>query len=286
MEVQKTVTLNNGVEMPVIGFGTFQIQDPELCERCVIDAVEIGYRAIDTAAHYFNEEAVGNAIRHCGIPREDLFITSKLMVCDAGYEKTKKAFEASLRRLQLDYLDLYLIHHPYGDVFGSWRAMEELYREGKIRAIGVSNFEPFRFVDIAINNEIVPCMDQTETHPYCQSVKLKKTLQEFGACLTAAEGLAQGRNGLFTDPIFTEIGKRYGKTAAQVVNRWHLQRGDLIIPKSVHKERIAENFDIFDFSLTDEEMAAFSPMDTGNGIFCDRQDPERVKLFCTMKHQD
>lgn len=279
---KKTVKLNNGVEMPVIGFGVFQITDLEECERCVCDAIEVGYRAIDTASHYHNEEAVGKAIRHCGVPREELFITTKFMCGDAGYDRTMRAFELSMKKLGLDYLDLYLIHHPYGDIYGSWRAMEKLYQEGRIRAIGICNVEPFRYVDMAINNEIKPAIVQTETHPYCQQKKLKECLKEFDTKLTAAEGMAQGRNGLFTDPVLTAIGAKYGKTAAQVVNRWHLQREDIIIPKSTHRERMEENFDIFDFQLSQEDMAAFDPMDTGAGIFCDRQDPERVKAFCAM----
>ncbi len=276
----ENVKLNNGVEMPPIGFGVFQITDLKECERCVRDAIEVGYRAVDTAAHYHNEEAVGEAVRNCGIPRDQIFITSKLMVKDAGYENTLKAFDTTLKKMKLDYLDLYLIHHAYGDCYGSWRAMEKLYKEGYIRAIGVSNFEPYRLVDLLLNNEVIPAIDQTETHPYCQQVKLKETMKEWDIKLTASEGLAQGQRGLFTDPTFTKIGEKYGKTAAQVVLRWHVQRGDIIIPKSTHKERMAQNFDIFDFELTPEEMAAFDPYDTGAGIFGDRRDPERVKKFC------
>ena len=280
----ENIVLNNGVEMPPVGFGVFQITDGKECERCVCDAVEIGYRAIDTAAHYHNEEAVGEGVRRCGIPRDQLFITSKLMVKDAGYEKTLKAFDESLKRLRLDYLDMYLIHHPYGDCYGSWRAMEKLYQEGYIRAIGVSNFEPYRLVDLVINNEIVPAVDQTETHPYCQQVRLKETMKEWDIKLVASEGLAQGRNGLFTDPVFTKIGEKYGKTAAQVVLRWHIQREDIVIPKSTHKERMAQNFDVFDFELTQAEMGTFDAYDTGESIFCDRRDPERVKKFCMQIH--
>lgn len=274
------VVLNNGVEMPIIGFGVFQITDLKECERCVCDAVEIGYRAIDTASHYHNEEAVGEGVRHCGIPREELFITSKLMVRDAGYEKTLKAFDATLKRLKMDYLDLYLIHHAYGDCYGSWRAMEKLYKEGYIRSIGVSNFEPYRLVDILMNNEIIPAVDQTETHPYCQQVQLKETMKEWNIRLIASEGLAQGARGLFTDPVFTKIGEKYGKSAAQVVLRWHLQRGDIIIPKSTNKSRMQQNFDVFDFELSQEDMQTFDSYDTGNSIFCDRRDPQRVKQFC------
>lgn len=280
-----TVTLNNGVKMPRIGFGTFQITDLDLCERCVLDAIDVGYRYIDTASHYYNEEAVGRAVKNCGVPREDLFILSKVMVCDAGYDRTMRSFERTLKKLQLDYLDLYLIHHPYGDVFGSWRAMEELYRQGVIRAIGLSNFEAFRVVDMILGNEIAPMVMQTETHPFFHQKALKKTLAEYNIPLIAAEGLAQGRNGLFTNPELKAIGDKYGKTPAQVVLRWHYQNGVTVIPKSTHKERMAENFNIFDFSLTDEEMAVFDKMDTNTGLFGNRQDPERVKIFYAMKSE-
>ena len=279
----KTVTLNNGVQMPMIGFGTFQITDLDLCEQCVCDAVDVGYRMIDTASHYYNEEAVGKGIKCCGVPREELFVASKVMVCDAGYEKTMAAFERTMEKLQLDYLDLYYIHHPYGDVFGSWRAMEELYKKGRIRALGLSNFEAFRFVDMTLGNEIAPMVLQTETHPFFHQKALRKVLGEYHVPLVAAETMAQGRNGLFTNPELKAIGDKYGKTVAQVVLRWHHQNGTIVIPKSTHKARMAENFDIFDFSLTDEEMAVFDKMDTGAGIFCDRQDPERVKAFYNLK---
>lgn len=276
----KTVTLNNGVEMPVIGFGTFQITDYDECKRCVCDAVDVGYRLIDTAAYYGNEKAVGDAIKVCGVPREALFVSSKLMVMDAGYEKTKAAFYRSLEKLQLDYLDMYLIHHPYGDCFGAWRAMEELYKEGKIRAIGLSNFEPYRFVDITLGNEIVPAVNQTETHPYFHQKLLRKTMAPFGTKLIASLPLAEGKNGIFTNPELQKIGDKYGKTPAQVVLRWHLQNGTIIIPKSVHKERMIQNFDVFDFELTDEDMQVFEKMDTNKG-FVERRDPERVKFFYT-----
>lgn len=276
----ETVTLRNGVKMPVIGYGTFQITDAELCERCVLDAIDVGYRSIDTAAHYHNEEFVGNAIKKSSVPREELFITSKLMVKDAGYDRTMKAFEESLKKLQLDYLDLYLIHHPYGDCYGSWRAMTELYHEGRIRAIGVSNFEPYRFVDLAINNEIVPMVDQTETHPFFHQKDLKKVLAEYDVPLIASEPLAQGKFDLFNNPQLKAMGEKYGKSVAQIILRWHYERHDIIIPKSTHKSRMEENFNIFDFSLTDEDKAVFDAMDLNHGIFGDRRDPERVKKFC------
>ncbi len=281
----ETVMLNNGVQMPLIGFGTFQIPDLVQCEQCVLDAVEIGYRSIDTAAHYHNEEAVGRAVKKCGLPREELFITSKLMVCDAGYDRTMKAFARTMKKLGLDYLDLYLIHHAYGDCYGSWRAMEELYRNGDIRAIGVSNFEPYRFVDLALNNDIIPMVDQTETHPFFHQNALKKTLAEYNVPLIASEPMAQGKNGLFTHPELERIGEKYGKSVAQVILRWHYQRGDIIIPKSVHKSRMLENFSIFDFSLDEGDLAVFDRMDQNHGLFGDRRDPERVKLFCSMKSE-
>ncbi len=285
-KIMETVTLHNGVKMPVIGFGTFQITDLEQCEQCVRDAIEIGYRSIDTASHYYNEEAVGKAVKGCGVPREELFITSKVMVCDAGYDKTMKAFARTMKKLQLDYLDLYLIHHPYGDCYGSWRAMEELYKAGKIRAIGVSNFESYRFVDLLMNNEIAPMVNQTETHPFFHQKALKKVLAEYNVPLIASEPLAQGTNDLFKNPELQKIAGRHGKSVVQVILRWHRQCGDIVIPKSTHKERMQQNFEIFDFSLSDEEMAVFDRMDLGHGIFGDRRDPERVKMFCHMKSED
>jgi diketogulonate reductase-like aldo/keto reductase len=275
------VILNNGVKMPVIGFGTYQITDPGLCERCICDAVNIGYRSIDTAAHYNNLEAVGIGIKNCGVPRDDLFITSKLLVKDNSYERAKIAIDQQLTALQLDYLDLFLIHHPFGDTYGAWRALDEANRAGKIRVIGVSNFEAYRLMDFVLNNETIPAVNQVETHPYCQQHRVRKVMDEFDIKLVASETLAQGRNNLFNDERFVEIGKRYHKTASQVVLRWHLQRNDIIIPKSTHKNRIAENFDIFNFNLTDKDMSIFDPLDTGESIFVDRRDPERVRHVCT-----
>ena len=273
-----TVTLNNGIDMPLIGFGTYQITDPDLCRYCVIEAVDIGYRMIDTAAYYGNEKAVGAGIRDCGIPREELFVVSKLTVRDAGYEKAKEAFVRTLDKLGTDYLDLYLIHHPYGDCFGSWRAMEELYHEGKVRAIGVSNFEPYRYMDIMLGNEVVPAVNQSETHPFYPQDQLRETMEPYGTRLVASLPLAEGKNGIFTNPVLTGIGQKYGKTPAQVVLRWHLQRGTIIIPKSTHRERMKENFEVFDFELTPEDMELIARMDTGKG-FVDRRDPRRVKAF-------
>ncbi len=271
--------LNNGVKMPIIGYGTFQITDAAECERCVSEAVEIGYRMIDTAAHYGNEEAVGKAINNCGVPREELFINTKLSVRNNSYEKAKEAIDRQLDRLGLEYLDMMLIHHPFGDVYGAWRALSEANKAGKIRAIGVSNFEAYRLMDLVLCNEITPAVNQVETHPYCQQNRVRKVMDEFGIKLVASETLAQGRNNLFHDERFVKIGEKYGKSASQVVLRWHVQRQDIIIPKSTHKERMQENFDIFDFELTDEEMAVFDPLDTGESIFCDRRDPERVRSF-------
>ena len=276
--------LNNGVEMPQIGFGTFQIRDTAECAHCICDAVDIGYRMIDTAKQYCNAEGVARGIKECGVPRDALFVTSKMLVHDNSYEGASKAIDRDLKELGLDYLDMYLIHHAYGDVYGAWRAMEEAYKAGKIRAIGVSNFEAYRLMDFILGNEIVPAVNQVETHPYCQQKRVKKVMKEFGVTLVASETLAQGRNGLFTDPRFMEIGEKYGKTAAQVVLRWHVQQGHIIIPKSVHKERMQQNFDVFDFELTDDEMKVFEPLDTGESIFCDRRDPERVREYMTSRY--
>lgn len=277
------VTLNNGIQMPIIGFGTFKITDPKECVRCVHDAIGIGYRMIDTAAHYHNEAAVGEAINTCGVPREELFLTTKLAVPDNSYEGAKAAIDRQLQLLQQDYVDLLLIHHAYGDTYGAWRAMTEAYKAGKLRSIGVSNFEAYRLMDFALCNEIVPAVDQVETHPYCQQHLARKVMDEFDIKQVASETLAQGKNNLFHDERFTAIGEKYGKSASQVVLRWHIQRGDIIIPKSTHKERMEENYNIFDFELTDEEMAVFDPLDTGDSIFCDRRDPERVRTFLSLR---
>ena len=265
--------------MPVIGFGTFQITDPTECERCVREALEVGYRMVDTAALYQNEAYVGRGIRSSGIAREEIFVVSKLAVVDNGYEAAKKAIDVRLQELGLDYLDMLLIHHPYGDVFGAWRAMEEAYRDGRLRAIGVSNFEAYRLMDFVKSNDVVPAVDQVETHPFCQQKRVKKVMEEFGIRLVASETLAQGQRGIFHDPALMKIAQAHGKSVGQVILRWHLQNGHIVIPKTVHKERMQENLNIFDFELTPEEMAVFEPMDTGDSIFCDRRDPERVKIF-------
>ena len=261
------VTLKNGVKMPILGFGVFQVPDVKECEECVYEALMTGYRLIDTAAAYMNEEAVGRAIKRSGIPREELFITTKLWIQDAGYENAKKAFDTSLDKLQLDYLDLYLIHQPYGDVYGSWRAMEELYKAGKIRAIGVSNFSDVRLADLAEFNEVTPMVNQVEVHPFYQQADSMTFMKENGVQIEAWGPLAEGKNNIFKNETFINIGAKYEKTIAQVILRWHIQRGVVVIPKSIHKERIKENFDICDFSLTDEDMAAIAKMDTGTGLY-------------------
>ncbi|WP_372776403.1 aldo/keto reductase [Mangrovibacterium sp.] len=273
----KTVKLNNGIEMPILGFGVFQIPDQKECENSVLNAIEVGYRSIDTAASYMNEVAVGNAIKASGVAREDLFITTKLWVQDTGYEKTKKSFEKSLKKLQLDYLDLYLIHQPYGDVHGSWRAMEELYKEGKIRAIGLSNFQPDRLMDIIMFNEIAPAVNQVETHPFNQQIDSQKFLAENGVQIESWGPFAEGKNNLFTNELLAGIGAKYNKSIAQVVLRWLTQRGVVAIPKSVRKERMAENFNIFDFDLSAADMEVIATLDRNASSFFDHRDPEIIK---------
>jgi 2,5-diketo-D-gluconate reductase A len=279
----ETVKLNNGIEMPLLGFGVFQVNDLNECERSVYDAIQAGYRLIDTAASYQNEVAVGKAIKRSGVPREELFITTKLWVQDAGYEKTKKAFERSLKKLQLEYLDLYLIHQPYNDVHGSWRAMEELNREGKTRAIGVSNFHPDRVMDIISFNNIVPAVNQIETHPFHQQVETQKFLQENGVKHESWGPFAEGKNDLFKNELLASIGKKYGKSIAQVVLRWLTQRGVIAIPKSVRKERIEENFNIFDFRLSDEDLQSIATLDQKVSAFFDHRDPAIIKWLASRK---
>src|SRR3954469_19331690 len=273
----QSVTLNNGLEMPLLGFGVFQMTDLEECERSVRDAIQIGYRLIDTAASYGNEEAVGRAVKRGGVPREELFVTTKLWLADAGYEKTRRAFNRSLQRLGLGYLDLYLIHQPYGDVYGSWRAMEKLYREGRVKAIGVSNFHPDRLMDLILHNEVKPAVDQIETHPFHQQVETQKFLQENNVQIESWGPFAEGKNDIFHNDVLRSIGEKYGKSVAQVILRWLTQRGVVAIPKSVRKERIAENFNVFDFELSAEDMAAIATLDTGKTAFFDHRDPAMVK---------
>jgi 2,5-diketo-D-gluconate reductase A len=277
------VVLNNGLEMPILGFGVFQMTDLAECERSVIDAIQAGYRLIDTAASYENEEAVGKGIRRSGVPRQDLFVTTKLWLADAGYEKTKRAFDRSLQRLGLDYLDLYLIHQPYGDVYGSWRAMEELYREGRAKAIGVSNFHPDRLMDLILHNEVTPAVDQIETHPFHQQVETQKFLQENKVQIESWGPFAEGRNNIFHNVVLQAIAGKYGKSVPQVILCWLMQRGVVAIPKSVRKERIVENFNIFDFELSAEDMAAIVALDTGKSAFFDHRDPAVVKMLGTAK---
>ena len=271
------IVLNNGIEMPILGFGVFQMTNQRECANSVLNAIETGYRLIDTAASYMNETAVGHAIRTSGVAREDLFITTKLWVQDTGYEKTTQAFEKSLKKLQLDYLDLYLIHQPYGDVHGSWRAMEELYKHGKVKAIGVSNFHPDRVMDIITFNDVVPAVDQVETHPFHQQIETQRFLTDNKVQIEAWAPFAEGRNNLFQNELLLSIAAQHNKSVAQVVLRWLTQRGVVAIPKSVKKERIKENFDIFDFALSAEDVETIATLDTRTSGFFDHRDPDIVK---------
>lgn len=271
------VELNNGVKMPILGFGVFQVPDLAECERSVLDAIATGYRLIDTAASYQNEEAVGAAIQKSGVAREELFITTKLWIQSQGYEGTKKAFDLSLKKLQLDYLDLYLIHQPYGDVYGEWRAMEELYQEGRVRAIGVSNFHPDRLMDLIVHHEIVPAVNQIETHPFHQQIESQQFLKEQNIQIESWGPFAEGKNDLFTNQVLQSIGANHHKSVAQVVLRWLTQRGVVAIPKSVRQERMAENFNSLDFELSSDEMQAIQSLDTKASLFFDHRDPAMVK---------
>lgn len=279
-------TLCNGVKMPMEGFGVFQVPEADVCEQAVTDALAAGYRLIDTAAAYFNEEAVGAAIRKSKIPREELFITTKLWIQDAGYENAKKAFQVSLDKLGLEYIDLYLIHQPMNDYYGSWRAMEELYEEGKIRAIGVCNFYPERLTDLCLNAKIKPMVNQVELHPFFAQSDALETMKEFGIVPEAWGPMAEGKHGIFTHPVLTEIGAKYGKTAAQAALRWNVQRGVVIIPKSVHKERMEENLNIWDFALSSEDMEAISALDLGHSEIIDHSAAETAKWLNSWKIHD
>lgn len=279
----QTITLNNGIKMPILGFGVFQVPDPAECERSVRKAIDIGYRLIDTAQSYMNEEAVGRAINTCGVPREELFITTKLWIQSDGYVGTKKAFENSLRMLQLDYLDLYLIHQPYGDVYGEWNVMQELYHEGKIKAIGVSNFHPDRLMDLIIHNEVLPAVNQIETHPFHQQNETQEFLIENNVQIESWGPFAEGKNNLFSNELLASIGKKYNKSIAQVVLRWLTQRGVIAIPKSVRKERMEENFNIFDFVLSIEDMELIKTLDMKASSFFDHRDPNMVKWLGERK---
>lgn len=279
----QTVTLNNGIEIPILGFGVFQIADPAECERSVVDAIQVGYTHIDTAASYQNEEAVGKGIRQCGVAREKLFVTTKLWIQSNGYEGTLKAFERSLKRLQLDYLDLYLIHQPFGDVYGEWRAMEELYQQGKVRAIGVSNFQPDRIMDLMIHNQITPAVNQIEVNPFQQQIDTQKFLQENSVMVEAWASFAEGKNNIFQNETLLSIASKYNKSAAQVILRWVIQRGIIALAKSTRKERMIENINVLDFELDVEDMAAIAILDTKTSCFFDHRNPEMVKWLGNRK---
>lgn len=275
------VTLNNGIKMPQLGYGVYQTP-PEDTERCVLEAIEVGYRSIDTAQAYGNEEGVGNAIQKCGLPREDLFITTKIWISNAGYEKAKASIEESLRKLQTDYIDLLLIHQPFGDYYGTYRAMEEAYRAGKVRAIGVSNFYPDRYLDLAHFAEIKPAVNQVETHVFQQQKIAKEYLEKNGTQIMSWGPFAEGKNDHFNNPVLKAVAAAHGKSAAQVALRFLLQSDVVLIPKSVHKERMEENFNVFDFALTDEEMARIEALDTGKSLFFSHYDPQTVEWFMSI----
>jgi 2,5-diketo-D-gluconate reductase A len=277
------VTLNTGAKMPILGFGVFQIPDAKECERCVIDAVEAGYRLIDTAASYLNEEAVGKGLKNCGVAREDLFVTTKLWVQHTGYLQTKQAIDDSLRRLHLDYLDLYLIHQPFGDVHGSWRAMEQAHHEGKLRAIGVSNFQPDRLMDIIAFNEVKPAVNQVEVNPFHQQAESAAFMVKNGVQAEAWAPFAEGRNNLFQNEALVAIAAKYGKSVGQVVLRWVVQRGIVALAKSVRRERMAENLNVFDFALDDSDLTAIANLETGTSSFFSHRDPEIVKWMSERK---
>ena len=279
----QTVKLNNGVEIPILGFGVFQITDPAECERSVVDAIQTGYSHIDTAASYQNEDAVGRGIRQSGVARENLFITTKLWIQSNGYEGTLKAFERSLNRLQLDYIDLYLIHQPFGDVYGEWRAMEELYGQGKVRAIGLSNFLPDRIMDLMIHNKITPAVNQIEVNPFHQRIDTQQFLQDNNVHIEAWAPFAEGRNNIFQNELLLSIGAKYQKSVAQVILRWVTQRGIIALAKSTRKERMMENINVFDFELSAEDMAAITTLDTKTSSFFDHRDPEKVKWLGERK---
>ena len=280
------VTLNNGVKMPLEGFGVFQVPDPAQCEQAVLDAIESGYRLIDTAAAYMNEKAVGEAIKKCGVPREELFITTKLWVQDATYEGAKKAIQTSLDNLGLDYLDLYLIHQPLKDYVGAYRALEEAYKEGKLKAIGVCNFYPARLADLCETVEVIPAVNQVELHPFFQQENALAVMKEYGVVPEAWGPFAEGNHGIFTHPVLTKIGDKYGKSVAQVALRWNVQRGVVVIPKSVHKDRMEQNMNIWDFNLSDEDMAEIAKLDLGHSEIVNHDDPGFIKMLHTMKIHD
>ncbi len=277
------VTLNNGVKMPILGFGVFQIPDPAACEQAVLEAISVGYRSIDTAASYGNEESVGRAIAASGVDRKELFITTKLWIQGQGFEGTLQAFEQSMQKLGLDYLDLYLIHQPYGDVFGEWRAMEKLYKEGRIRAIGISNFHPDRVVDLMIHTEIVPAVNQVETHPFQQQIANQAFMQENNIQIECWAPFAEGKNGMFTNELLGAIASKHNKSIAQVILRWLVQRAVVTIPKTVSRDRMAENCNIFDLQLSEAGMAQIQTLDTQTSSFFDHRDPVMVKWLGERK---
>lgn len=278
----ETVKLNNGVEMPILGYGVYQIT-PKECERCVSDALSVGYRSIDTAQAYFNEEQVGNAIRKSGIVREDIFLTTKVWITNAGEEKAARSIDESLRKLQTDYVDLLLIHQPFGDYYGTFRAMVAAYKAGKARAIGVSNFYPDRFIDLAEHAEIKPMVNQVETHVFNQQVKAQEIMEKYGTRIMSWGPFAEGKNNLFTNPVLEEIGNKHGKSTAQVALRYLIQRGVMVIPKSVRIERMRQNMNVFDFALTEDDMAAIAALDGGKSLFFSHYDPELVNFLLHYK---
>lgn len=280
------VTLNNGLKMPMEGFGVFQVPDPAQCEQAVLDAIESGYRLIDTAAAYMNEEAVGKAIAKSGVKREELFITTKLWVQDASYEGAKAAVKASLKKLGTDYIDLYLIHQPLGDYIGAYRAMEEMYKEGILKAIGVCNFYPHRLLDLCETVDIIPAVNQVELHPFFAQENAIELMKQYGITPEAWGPFAEGNHGIFTHPVLTEIGNKYGKTAAQVALRWNIQRGVVVIPKSVHKERMEQNFDVWDFTLNDSDMEKIAALDLGKSEIVDHTDCGFIKMLHELKVHD
>lgn len=272
------VTLNNGVKMPILGYGVYQV-DPAECERCVLDAISVGYRSIDTAQAYFNEQGVGNAIEKSGVPREDLFITTKVWISNAGYEKAKASIDESLKKLKSDYIDLLLIHQPFGDYYGTYRAMTEAYKAGKIRAIGVSNFYPDRLIDICKFSEITPAVNQVETHPFNQQKRANEIMKKYGVQIESWGPFAEGRKDMFTNPVISEIANSYGKSTAQVILRFLIQNGIVVIPKSTHKERMAENINVFDFTLNAEDMQKISKLDDEESAFFSHYDPDTVEFL-------
>ena len=277
------IQLNNGVKMPILGFGVYQITDLEECEKAVSEAIDVGYRLIDTAQAYSNETAVGNAIKKSGIPRKEFFITTKVWISNSGYGNAKKSLDESLENLQTDYIDLVLIHQPFGDYYGTYRALEDYYKEGKIKAIGVSNFYPDRLIDLLSFNEIVPAVNQVETHPFNQQIEAHGIMEKYGVQINSWAPFCEGMDNIFENEVLKEIGEKHDKTVAQVILRWLIQRSVVVIPKSVHKERIEENFDVFDFELSEEDMETIKSLDCGESKFFSHYDPEIVEWFMTMK---